>query len=86
VVTPPVPPLPQWRRSIEAVSCSRTWRITLAGVLIGFLAGQAMAITWLALAPAKTVQERRLIETASRASAAAARCVEQASQEAGSGC
>lgn len=80
------PPSPLWRRSIDAASCLRAWRITLVGVLIGFLVGQAMAITWLALGPAKTVQERQVIEAAWRASATAAHCGEQASQETKSDC
>jgi hypothetical protein len=57
-----------WRGNIDANSFFRTWRTTLAGVLIGFLAGQAMALTWLAMSPASRN--------------AAAQCVKLASQEA----
>jgi hypothetical protein len=61
-----------WRGNIDAIPFFRTWRTTLAGVLIGFLAGQAIALTWLAKSPASRN--------------AAAQCVKLASQEAKSNC
>jgi hypothetical protein len=53
-------------------------------VLIGFLAGQAMALTWLAMSPGKTARERQALEATSRD--AAARCFKLVSQEVKSSC
>lgn len=73
-----------WRRNLGAESFLRNWRTTLAGLLIGFFIGQAMALAWLALSPGKTDRERQLLEAASRE--AAAHCFKLISQEAKSSC
>jgi hypothetical protein len=61
-----------WRVNLDAASFLRASRATFAGVLIGFLVGQAMALTWLALCSGKTVRERQSSEAASRNAAAPA--------------
>lgn len=65
-----------WRSGIGAISWLCTWHTTLAGALIGFLMGQAMAVTWIALSHAEKAQQRESPEAVPRA--IAARCLESA--------
>ena len=58
------------RCSLAASSRWGVWRTTLAGVLIGFLVGQAMALTWLVSSQAEKAHQRKLLDAASRAEAA----------------
>lgn len=54
-----------WRRSSIGVSLDPLkWRRTLAGVLIGFLIGQMVALTAIAMSQAKKARDGRTLDIA----------------------
>jgi hypothetical protein len=68
-----------WRERICASFFVYRWRATLAGVIVGFLTGQAMALAWLAMSPGRLAREREVLE-------AATHCFKLTSQETKSSC